>query len=254
MIKKIIIISLLSISIVIPNAWAQVAVVNDQQYLDEDDIFHIVGEIENNSSVPLDQIVVSATLYSEDGEVLGKMNTNSILETIMPGKKGPFDLIFFDSTASQIYRYSLDIRYKPTDSKTESLEILSSNARRDIVDNFIISGTVVNHDERTANTVVVIATLYDKDGKVVATGRAYTEPEYLKSGSVAPFLVSITDKAQSRKARDYSLTVESEEYTAVPEFPLGSGIMLLTSVAAYLMLTKKPEIVIAALSRAANSK
>jgi hypothetical protein len=35
--------------------------------------------------------------------------------------------------------------------------------------------------------------------------------------------------------------VESEEYTAVPEFPVGSGIILLLSVLAYIILTNKPK-------------
>jgi hypothetical protein len=35
--------------------------------------------------------------------------------------------------------------------------------------------------------------------------------------------------------------VESEEYTAVPEFPLGSGIILSLSVLSYIILTKKPK-------------
>lgn len=237
-----------------PSAYAQVSIMNDQQYVGEDGLFHIVGEIQNESTVPLNQILVTATFYSEDGQALGTMSTNSILETILPGKKGPFDLIFLSNEVSQIHHYLLDIKYKPTDYKTESLEIISANDRRDLLDNFIISGNVANHDSRTANTVVVIATLYDIDGKVVATARAFTEPQYLRGGENAPFLLSVTDKSQSRKIQDYSLTVESEEYTVVPEFPLGSGITLACSVFAYLLLTKKPTVVTASLSRVMNLK
>lgn len=233
-------VSIIALSLAFSSAWAQVAIINDQQYVGEDGTFHIVGEIENNSSVPLNQVVVTATFYDINNKILDTVNTDSILETIMPEKKGPFDLIFANNIVSQIYRYSLNIEYKPTDHKTESLEILSSNAKLDMLDNFIISGTVTNHDQRTANTIVVIATLYDKDGKVLATSKTYTEPEYLKGGGIISFLVSISDKSQSRKATDYSLMVESEEYTAVPEFPLGSGIILSLSVIAYVMLTKRP--------------
>lgn len=233
-------VSIITLSLAFSSAWAQVAIINDQQYVGEDGTFHIVGEIENNSSVPLNQVVVTATFYDINNKILDTVNTDSILETIMPEKKGPFDLIFANNIVSQIYRYSLNIEYKPTDHKTESLEILSSNAKLDMLDNFIISGTVTNHDQRTANTIVVIATLYDKDGKVLATSKTYTEPEYLKGGGIIPFLISISDKSQSRKATDYSLMVESEEYTAVPEFPLGSGIILSLSVIAYVMLTKRP--------------
>ena len=237
---KLLIASLIALSLVFSSAFAQVSIINDQQYIGEDGIFHIVGEIENNSSVPLNQVVVTATFYDINDKVLGIVNTNSILQTIMPGMKGPFDLISVNDLDSQIHRYSLNIEYKPTDHKLGSLEILSSNAKHDMLDNFFISGTITNHDQRTANTIVVIATIYDKDGKVLATGKTYTEPEYLKGGGIVPFLVSIPDKSQSRKAVDYSLTVESEEYTAVPEFPLGSGIILLLSVIAYVMLTKRP--------------
>ena len=254
LIKKQFVVIFMPLFLVLPNAWAQVSIINDQKYIGEDDVFHIVGEIQNDSSVPLNQIVITATFYSADGQTLGIMSTDSILETILPAKKGPFDLIFFDKDASLIDHYSLDIKYKPTDYKTESLEIVSAQDKRDIVDNFIISGKVANHDYRTANTVVVIATLYDNDGKVVATARAYTEPQYLRGGEEAPFLVSVTDKSQSRKATDYSLTVESEEYTVVPEFPLGSGLILAFSVFSYLLFTKTPTVTTANLARATNLK
>ena len=235
---KLFVVSIISLSLVFSSAWAQVAIINDQQYVSEDGTFHIVGEIENNSSVPLNQVVVTATFYDTNKKTLDTVSTDSILETIMPGKKGPFDLFFANNVVSQIYQYSLNIKYKPTDYKTESLEILSSNAKRDMLDNFIISGTVTNHDQKTANTIVVIATLYDKDGKVVATSKTYTQPEYLKAGGITPFLVSTFDKSQSLKATDYSLMVESEEYAAVPEFPLGSGIILALSVIAYVIFTE----------------
>jgi hypothetical protein len=234
-------VSIITLSLAFSSAWAQVAIINDQQYVSEDGTFHIVGEIENNSSVPLNQVVVTATFYDVNKKILDTVSTESILETIMPGKKGPFDLFFANNIVSQIYQYSLNIGYKPTDYKTESLEISSSNAKRDMLDNFIISGTVTNHDQKTANTIVVIATLYDRDGRVVAASKTYTQPEYLKAGGITPFFVSIFDKSQSLKATDYSLMVESEEYTAVPEFPLGSGIILSLSVIAYVMFTKRPK-------------
>jgi len=238
---KFIVVSIVSLSLLFSSAWAQVYIINDQQYVNEDGILHIVGEVENNSSVPLNQIVVTSTFYDIHDKILDTATTNSIQETIMPEKKGPFDLTFTSKIIPQVYRYSLNIEYKPAEHKIESLEILSSNVKRDMLDNFFISGTVTNHDQRTANTIVIIATLYDKDGKVVATTKSHTEPEYLKAGGITPFVVLIDDKTQSRKAVDYSLMVESEEYTAVPEFPLGSGIILSLSVISFVILTKRPK-------------
>lgn len=249
---RLLLIGVLSMVLLSSSAWAQVSIVNDQEYIGDDGILHVVGEVENDSTVPLNQITIYATFYSSNEKILGTRNTNSILETIMPDKKSPFDLIINDRWISEIDHYSLDLKYTPTDHKTESLEILSSHARLDVGDNFVISGTIVNHDEQTANTIVVIATLYDNDGKVIATSKAYTEPDYLKSGSEAPFLLSVSDKSQSKKIRDYYLTIESEEYTAVPEFPFGSIIVLMLSVITYLLFTKKPNIIITGFSRVTN--
>ena len=52
---------------------------------------------------------------------------------------------------------------------------------------------------------------------------------------------------------DYSLIAESEEYTAVPEFPLGSGVLLIASLSAYIVLTKNPSVVTRSISRVTNS-
>jgi hypothetical protein len=37
---------------------------------------------------------------------------------------------------------------------------------------------------------------------------------------------------------DYSLVAESEEYAAVPEFPLGSVLLLAGSVSSYLLMIR----------------
>ena len=221
-------------------AWAQVSVVNDQEYVGDDGVFHIVGEIQNDSGVPFNQVVVSATLYSEDDQILGTAKASTILETIMPDSKGPFDLLFVDKSATLIDRYTLDLEYKPTDQKTQVLEVTSSDSKQGIVGNFIITGTVANHGDITANIVIVIATLYDRDGNVVAVGKAYPEPGYLGTGEETPFAISIPDREQSKKAIDYSLTVESEEHTAVPEFSIASGMLLAASVSAYVLMTRMP--------------
>ena len=74
--------------------------------------------------------------------------------------------------------------------------------------------------------VKVVAILYDRDGNVVTVSETRTEPDYLRVNDESFFLIPILDKTQINKIVDYSLVAESEEYTAVPEFPLGSGILL----------------------------
>ena len=43
-------------------AFADVFIQNDQPYIDDDGTLHIVGEIENNTNVPLNQIKITASI------------------------------------------------------------------------------------------------------------------------------------------------------------------------------------------------
>jgi len=66
--------------------------------------------------------------------------------------------------------------------------------------------------------------------------------------------VQIPDKSQLNPIIDYSIVAQSEEYTAVPEFPLGSMILLASSVSAYVILTRYSSRVITNLVSATGSR
>jgi len=102
--------------------------------------------------------------------------------------------------------------------------------------------------------VKVTATLYDRDGNVIAVSQARTEPDYLRASDESFFLIPILDKTQASKMVDYSLIAESEEYTAVPEFPLGSGVLLVASLSAYIALTKNPSVITRSLGHLSDTR
>ena len=66
---------------------------NDQTYIGNDGIMHIVGEIKNDSKSPVNKIKIIATLIDEDGKVLDTINGKVMSNIIMPGMKGSFDII-----------------------------------------------------------------------------------------------------------------------------------------------------------------
>jgi len=244
----------LPILLLAPNAWAEIYVQNDQKYIGDDGALHIVGEIQNDFDAPVNQISIHATLYSENGDEIKTSTTTSLVNKIMPGMKGPFDFIIVGKEVKMMNYYALDIDYKITEPKSQVIDITSSEFERDNLDNLMIKGTVVNRGEATANTVVVIATLYDKEGKVVAVSKTHAEPDYLKANDEVFFLISVPDKMQSTIAVDYSLTAESEEYAAVPEFPFGSLILLASSVSVYIVLTRYSSKVLSNVISATNTK
>lgn len=219
------------------NASAEIVIQNDQAYFGDNGAMHIVGEIRNDFNVPLNQIEILASLYS-NGEIIDQTSATSLISTIMPGMKSPFDIIIFGEKTKTMESYSLELNYQITNPKHQVIEITSSEFSMDNLDNLFIIGTVANQGEITANTIVVVATLYDRDGKVAAVSKTHTRPDYLRAADETFFLVTIPDKLQANTVVDYSLVAESEEYAPVPEFPLGTSLLLASSVSLYVIFTR----------------
>ena len=222
----------------IPLAFGEVFVQNDQQYIGDDDALHIVGEIINNLEFPLNQIYVHVTLLDEDGHLITIKETSSLVNTIMPGMKSPFDLVLTDNEEKKTKSYSLELDYKVSPPKNQAIDITESELSRDNYNNLMITGIVTNRGDITANTVAVIATLYDNEGNVAAVSRVHPEPDYLRADDYAFFVVSIPDKIQTIGINDYTLIAESEEYAAVPEFPVGTFVLLVATLSAYIGITR----------------
>jgi len=215
------------------NAWGEISIENHQQYFASDGSLYIVGEIQNQLDVTLTKVDVYATLYSEN-KIIGTVSTSSLVNTIMPGMKGPFEIIILGQTAKMVDDYSLDIDYKVSEPKSQVIDVTSSEISRDNFDNLVITGMVTNRGDLTANAISIVATLYDKEGNVAAVSKSLAKPDYLRSNDESFFLISVIDKTES--VVDYSLVAESEEYAAVPEFPIGSMLLLVGSVSAYLFI------------------
>lgn len=89
--------------------------------------------------------------------------------------------------------------------KGEDAEILSKSTHHDSLGWLHIVGEVENTGIETLKFVKVIATIYNKDGTVIATDSSYTKPHTLKRGQVAPFEIVCMQDIPSGK---YKLTVE----------------------------------------------
>ena len=241
-------------SSLIPFAFAEVSIQNDQKYIGDDGSLHVVGEVINGLEAPLNQISVRVTLLDGDQNAIAVKETSSLVNTVMPGMKGPFDLILTNGEASITESYLLELDYEISPPKSQVIEITESELSRDGLGNLMIKGMVANQGEITANTVAVIATLYDSEGNVAAVSRVHPEPDYLKTKDNAFFLISVPDKIQTRGIEEYELVAESEEFAAVPEFPVGTLVVLVGTLSAYVAITKFSGRFITSLISATNPK
>ena len=235
--------------LLIQPAFADVLIQNDQQYISDDGSLHIVGEIENSSNAPLNQIKITAKLLDERGFQIGQVNASPINNVVMPGMNGAFDIIITGPDSHMTSDYNLEFDYKIAEPKNQVIEITSSELKQDNQGNVMILGTLENNGEITANMINVIATLYDRDGTVVAISNILMQPDFLRSGDTSTFIIPIHEKSQSIHAVDSTLSAESDEYTIVPEFPLGSGALLIASVSSYIILSRNPEKLINTISK-----
>jgi len=245
---------LIPIIFLFQTAYADVVIENDQKYIDGDNLLHVVGEIVNYTDKPISQIEISATTFSSTNSKITTINSNTPSHTIMPGMKTGFDILFSEKDPNVVSYYELNFNYKIASAKNQVIEITSSEISRDSLDNLAIIGTVTNQGEITANMINVVATLYDRDGNVITVSKTQTQPDFLKPGDENFFLVPIFDKKQASNVVDYTITAESDEYTVVPEFPLGSGILLVASVSSYIFLTRNPKLILNGIEKIENVK
>ncbi len=237
-----------------PSVFGEVFIENDQQFIGDDKSLHVVGEITNNLKVPLSQINVIITLFDENKNQILVKKVNSLVNTIMPGMKGPFELVLPNNEAKDTKSYSLNLDYELSQPKSQVIDITESELSTDNHNNLIITGMVKNNGDITANTIAVIATLYDIEGNVAGVSRIHPEPDYLGVNDDAFFLVTIPDKIQNNQIKKYTLVAESEEYAAVPEFPIGTIVLLVVTLSAYVGITRYSGKIITNLISATNPK
>ena len=240
---------LIPLLLLIQPAFGEIIVENDQTYIGNDGMMHIVGEIKNDSKSPVNKIKITATLTDENGMVIDEIDGKIMSNILMPGMKGSFDIITNERNIRESFDYDLGFEYKLAAPKNQVIEVVSSEMKRDQLNNLIISGTIENNGEITANMINIVATLYDRDGKVLTVSKIQTQPDFLRAGEESHFVVPIYEKNQSMDVVDYRIIAESDEYAAVPEFPLGTGVLLIVSVSSYVIFSRNPEKITNALDR-----
>ena len=245
---------LIPLFLISPIAYGEMTIQNDQKYVDSDGLLHIVGEIENNTLTPLNQIKISAILLDRNGTEIKSVVGETISNVVMPEMKGAFDILIKNVRSENISDYKLNLDYSLADPKNQVIEISSTTLTKDTQNNTVITGILENKGTSTANMIRVVATLYDRDGNVLTVSELYTKPDFLRAGDSSNFIIPFHEKYQSINAVDYSITAESDEYVIVPEFPLGTGLLLIVSVSSYILFSKNPEKVTNLISNMGKTK
>src|SRR5215216_345917 len=185
-------------------------------FIDESSIVHVYGEIKNISNRSLTNVTAEGSFYDDEGKLLNQYQRSCELPTVNSGGVCPFEILYIDTkTTESIKDIKLSALGIHTDKiKLTALKVYSDNAKLNILGFYYINGRISNEGSVTATDSSVFATLYDKDGKVIALGRALAEPVNIASGNQASFGIAVTEKSQVYKTKSYSLVAYSGQYSS----------------------------------------
>jgi len=155
--------------------------------IDQSGFIHLFGEIRNTSNEPQRSITANANFYDKNGQNIGNGSGIVSLRSLNTGQVSPFEIIFLDKNQTKhFFNYTLNFT----------------------------SGRLSNMGNDTATNVLAIASFFDSNGKIIGLSSAITEPSNMTSHSTASFTVVMDDKIQSPKIKNYSLTVDSDQYAS----------------------------------------
>ena len=191
---------------------------NTSSFIDESSIMHIYGEIVNTSNRSLSNVTAKASFYDNSGKLLNEYQRDCELPTVNPGGICPFEILYIDTkTTKAVMDFKLSAVATPTaKGKPNALKVFSEGSRLDISGFYYINGRILNEGSEISTLTTVVATLYDKDGKVIALGRALAEPVSISPDNRASFGIAVTEKKQTYKTNSYSLVAYSNQYLSPP--------------------------------------
>jgi peptide/nickel transport system substrate-binding protein len=194
---------------------------NQSSFVDESKILHVLGEIKNESDTPMKDVLIKASFYDKAGKLVDEFEREPALRVINAGESSPFEILYTDpKTVGSVANFTLSAAGNVTEAKEKQLKILPANSRLDLFGTYFVNAQARNDGQENATNAILVATLYDKDGKVIAVGKALAEAipgsSDIPPGTEAPFSVPITEKSQTYKTAKYSLVAESDQYTSDP--------------------------------------
>jgi len=164
-------------------------------------------------------VLIKASFYDKAGNLIDQFGREPALQVINAGESSPFEILYIDQkTIDSVANFTLSATGQAAEANEKQLKILSANSRLDLFGTYFVNALARNDGQENATNAVMVATLYDKDGRVIAVGKAQAEASPGSSdmlpGTEAAFGVAITEKLQTYKTARYSLVAESDQYAS----------------------------------------
>jgi len=191
------------------------SVLEHNKVVDQNGFIHLFGEIRNISNETQKTITAHAVFHDKNGNNMGNGSGIVSLRSLNNGDTSPFEIVLLDKDHSnQIFNYTLDFTSEIGVNKQDDLIVTSIKSRPDIFGYYYVSGRISNMGNDTATNVLAIASFFDNNGKIIGLSSAIAEPSNMTSHSTSSFTVVMDDKLHSSRIKNYSLIIDSDQYTS----------------------------------------
>jgi hypothetical protein len=166
----------------------------------------IVGEVENEDTVPA-YINISAALLKSDGSALAQQDSfDAISHRLLPKQVSPYRIDFPGAQLSQVKSVRIDAHPLLVPASADPvISVESQSVTKDALGRTILKGALVNQSGQLVNIAQVLAVFYDAGGKAIWVSDGYVDQALLPQGPV-PFAVDIPADVASRM-HDYHVVV-----------------------------------------------
>ena len=188
-------------------------------YIDLNGDWHVVGEVLNTGNVWLTQIRISATLRAQNGSTIDFPAAYTFLNNLSPGEAAGFN-VMEDNAANSgaVSSYTLNLEFHESQPVTFALNAYAVNATKDIYGSIVLTGFVQNNGNTESDYTKVVGTFYGADGNVVYVGMTSTDPATIPLANRQPFQLTVPGADRSNLVTSWSLLVESQQFTSIPEW------------------------------------
>ena len=190
-------------------------VLEHNKVIDQSGFIHLFGQIRNISNETLKTVTAHANFYDKGGHNIGNASGITSLRSLNIGEVSPFEIVFLDKNqTNQFFNYTLNFTSEIGHNKPDNLVITSLKSRPDIFGYYYVSGRISNNGNDTATNVLAIASFFDNNSRMIGLSSAIAEPSNMTSHSISSFTVVMDDKIQSSKIKNFSLLIDSDQYTS----------------------------------------
>jgi hypothetical protein len=183
--------------------------------------FIIVGEVQNTGNHALASVSLNVVVSASDGTQIAAGTTDAYVNEFLPQQKAPFYLDFGKidfNIISKVSTFDINVSNAPPTNYNQYPDLsLNVDFNGIINDAYVVSGSITNTGNQTANNIKIDGTYYNSAGVVVAVG-LFVLQDPLTPNTSANFTVGLFDASPKLavKISNYALLVQTSTQIIAP--------------------------------------